>query len=536
VIRRGLALLVGLAGVLLWLAAPASAHATLVTSNPADGARLKTAPATVTITFDESVGLGSLGYLHVTDQTGRRVDIGNAGHPNGDGTVISVGLRSGLGDGTYTESFRVISADSHPVAGVVRFVVGNGVLTAGPAGPSAVDRATGWAMDLARLISFAGFAALGGAWLLVVVWPSGRADRRARRIVWLGWGGLVVGTIGELLLQGPYAAGEGIGKVVNTSLVDGTLHTDYGQLHSLRLLLLGLVAIGLAWLGQRLESVSRSELALLLFAPALAWTFAMTGHPETTRPTWLSVSVDIAHLCAMAAWVGGLLLVGLALLPRNESAEDAVVLPRFSGVAFGAVCVIALSGSYAAYRGVGSLAALVQTSYGRLVLVKIVLFLGLITLGYISRQALRGAMPQRLRRSVLVEIVLAGLVLTATSVLVAQPRGPEALAVSYQRPVSRVADLGGGQSVEVTADPGKHGNVTVTVQVLGGAAPQSVSATATQTARQIGPLPIPLSRQAPKLLAASGVNLPVAGTWTFDLVVTQSEFAATTVSVNLRLH
>ena len=82
--KRLALLLLGLLGAALLLAAPAEAHATVVTSTPADGTRLATAPASVTIVFDESVGLGGIGYLHVTDGTGKRVDAGPATHPNGD--------------------------------------------------------------------------------------------------------------------------------------------------------------------------------------------------------------------------------------------------------------------------------------------------------------------------------------------------------------------------------------------------------------------------------------------------------------------
>ena len=103
--------------------------------DPLDGTRLKSSPSTVSITFDENVGLGSLGYLNVINEAGKRVSIGAAYHPNGMDSIVAVNLPPGLSDGTYTESYRVISADSHPVGGVVRFVVGNGPTTVNaPAG------------------------------------------------------------------------------------------------------------------------------------------------------------------------------------------------------------------------------------------------------------------------------------------------------------------------------------------------------------------------------------------------------------------
>jgi copper transport protein len=142
---------------------------------------------------------------------------------------------------------------------------------------------------------------------------------------------------------------------------------------------------------------------------------------------------------------------------------------------------------------------------------------------------------ERLRRSVFVEALIAFVVLALTGLLVAEPRGKEALAASYRKPVSSAVALGGGRTATVTADPGTHGPVNVTVELSKGPAPQSVAATATQKSRQIGPLPVKLTREANGVYDGS-VALPVAGSWEFDLVVTQSEFDATTASVDLSLH
>src|SRR6201999_1169053 len=106
----------------------------------------------VTITFDESVGLSGVGYLKVVNEQGTSVSIGSGSHPNGDGTKVTTTLRTGLGDGTYIASYRVISADSHPVGGTIRFVVGNGALAPIPAQKSVVNRSTSVVFDVARWV------------------------------------------------------------------------------------------------------------------------------------------------------------------------------------------------------------------------------------------------------------------------------------------------------------------------------------------------------------------------------------------------
>jgi copper transport protein len=573
--RRRLAALLVLLGAVLGagfvLAGGASAHASVISSDPADGSRLASVPSAVTLTFDESVGLGGAGYLHVIDQGGRRVDSGVAFHPGGDGAKVTQNLKPGLGDGTYTGSYRVVSADSHPVTGSMRFVVGTGVLAGAAVDSSAVNRVTSVAFDIGRWISFAGFALLGGAWLLMTVWPQGRDDRRAGAIVWTGWGLTGLGAIAELLLQGPYAAGTGLSDLSKWSILDATLHSDYGQFHCGRLLLLGGLGLLLGRVLQASPRGSRAEGFAGPLALGIALTFSSIGHAETTSPRLLSIAADVLHLLAMAAWLGGLVVLVAAVLPRREPAELRAVLPVFSKVAFGSVVVLAVTGSYAAWRGVGTVHAIFTTSYGLLVVVKIALFLGLLALGNISRGAVQrrfarvpvayamtdvaldehnaaehGEQPpeggvldpieaERLRRSVLVEIVLAICVLVATAVLVAEPRGKEAIATRELRPASASADIGGGRRATVTITPSKHGTVAAELVLSPGAVPKQLTASAALPAKQLGPIPVALTANGANDYAASGINLPVAGDWVISLVVTRSEFDATTASVKIHL-
>jgi copper transport protein len=559
--RRLVALLAGLAALLglgLLLAAPALAHATVITSSPADGSRLKTVPHTVTITFDENVGLGNVGYLHVTDQAGKRVDARASYHPGNDGTKVADDLQAGLGDGSYTASFRVISADSHPVAGTIRFVVGNGALVHGSSSAgSATNGTTSAAFDAVRWISYAGLALLGGVWLLLTVWPAGRDDRRARAIVWTGWAGATLGGLLELLVQGPYSAGSNLSRIASSSLIDDTLHSNYGELHCVRLLVLG----GLAWIFARsLQADARParwEAVVGAGLVAVAYTFSDAGHGATTNPSWVSVPVDMLHVLSMAVWLGGLIMLVAAVLPRREPDELREVLPVFSRVAMIAVTLLAASGTYAAFRGIGTVNAIFTTTYGLLIVAKVALLVGILAVANLSRRLVRRrtvayaateaalAEPvlddprefetERLRRAVFVEALIGLIVLGCTAVLVAEPRGKEALIASYRTPVTATASLGGGRTVAVTADPGIHGPVSVTVALSPGAAPTAITATATQKSAQIGPLTIKLAREANGVYDGS-TALPVAGAWEIDLTVTTSTFDATTTDVVVHLH
>ena len=541
------------------LAGPASAHATLTSSSPADGSRLRTAPASVTLHFDENVGIT---YVHVTDQTGKRVESGTASHPGGVGAVVRVGLKPGLRDASYTISYRMVSADSHPIGGVVTFVVGNGALITRPQTTSVTPAGVSTSLDVARWVSTLGFTALAGVWLVFAAWPAGRGERRVRRIVWTGWAAALLGSIAEVLLQGVNAAGAPITSAFKWTLIDATIHTNFGGWHLLRIGLLGLTGLVLLFALRRGRERLWSEDALAPLGVVIAETFAIVGHARTTSPVWLSVGSDTLHLAAIGVWLGGLVMLVVAVLPRRDGDELAEVMPVFSRVAFGAVIVIAATGVYAAYRGTGSWRALFETEYGLLIIAKVVGFVGLLALGNLSRVLIRRRLGsgrvvayamsadtevepppagftatdvERMRRSVVIEVAIGIVVLVLAAVLVGQPRGSDAVAADDRAAVSASAPLSTQRTVTMTVDPGRHGVVAVRLDLGPGAQPMHVEATATQPQAQLGPIPVQLVRAGPSYYTAAGLNLPVSGTWDFTVNVMFSEFDAITTELKVTL-
>ncbi len=545
-----------LTGLLLW-AAPAGAHAVLVGSDPADGSRLTAAPGKVTLRFDEPVGL-DLGYLRVVDGSGNRVDAGTAQHPNGDGTAVSVSLKSGLGDSSYLASYRVTSADSHPIAGSIRFVVGNGALTGGSgSGGSAPDQpAVSVLLATSHWLSFAGVGVAGGSWLIFWLWPAGRRRTAVRRLVWTGWAAAVFGALGELLLQGPYAAGSGVGSVFRPSLVDATLHADTGQLLSVRVALIGLLGGVLTLLFSRPEDRARRlawapEAAAVLGA-GIVVTFAASGHSRTADPRWFAVLVDGLHLTSMIVWLGGLAVLAAAGLSGRragtsdtddaaELAELSTGLPIFSRVALACVATLAVTGTIQAWREIGALDAITSTRYGQLVLIKVLLFLGLVGLGYLARRVL--ARPAggwstlyRLRRTLLVELAVGVLVLAVTGVLISEPPGKVALAADRAKPRSATVEVSASSRAVVGVAPGVHGTVVITVRLDGGAPASKVTATASLPAKQLGPIPVPLKAVGTNSYSGSGVVLPAAGMWQVSVTVQTSQFDSTTAVAKVRVY
>src|ERR1700761_8452745 len=172
--RRSLPVVLACVMALL-LPAAASAHARLEGTEPPQGAVVKKEPSAVVFEFDEQVE-GNFGAVRVYDAAGERVDEGDAFHPNGEGPRLGVHLKPNLPDGSYTATYRVVSADGHIVSSGFVFSIGKAgkaptqtvaELTAG----SGNGKVTEVAFGLARGLQYAAIAlGAGGLAFLLIVW------------------------------------------------------------------------------------------------------------------------------------------------------------------------------------------------------------------------------------------------------------------------------------------------------------------------------------------------------------------------------
>ncbi|WP_426403917.1 copper resistance protein CopC [Streptomyces sp. R-07] len=395
-LARLLILAAALLGTLLAGAAPASAHAALTGSDPKDGAVVVTAPKEVNLTFSEQVAM-SPDSIRVLDPAGRRADTGEI-RDLCSGSVVryGVGLRAGLPDGTYTVAWQTVSADSHPIAGAFTFSIGAPSTTS----VALPDQAPGGGLvgtlyGIARYLSYAGFAVLvGGGAFVLACWPRGASVRPVQQTVVRGWLTLTVATLAMLLLRSPYTGSGELSDAFDLAGLKAVLETKTGAALTSRLLLLGAAALFVAVLfgayARRTDPKEKKDLAFGLgiggtvVAAGIAGTWALAEHASTGLQPGIAMPVDILHLLAVAAWLGGLTVLLVALY-RAPSVERSAV-ERFSKVAFGSVAVLAATGLYQAWRQVGSWSALTGTRYGQLLLVKIGLMAVLIGIAWTSRR------------------------------------------------------------------------------------------------------------------------------------------------------
>ncbi|MEU8654333.1 copper resistance protein CopC [Streptomyces sp. NPDC048737] len=392
-IRTLVLLLLAVTGVLLAGAGQAFAHAALTGSDPAQGTVVEKAPAQVSLTFSEQVSAGA-DSVRVLDPKGRRVD---TGEPSAVGaTTYAVRLHSGLPDGTYTVTYQVVSADSHPVAGAYTFSIGAPSATSVPAtareaGGGVVGRLYGFG----RYLSYAGFVVLaGGAAFVLGCWPGGAGVRAVQRLVVSGWLALTSATLFLLLLRGSYTGSGRIGDVFDLELLGQVLQTKPGAALVSRLLLLAAAALFIAVLFGAYDKREGEEKRDLTFgltiggtvvAAGLAASWAMAEHASTGLQPGIAMPVDVVHLLAVAGWLGGLCALLVALY-RSDTPVEASVVRRFSRVAFGSVVTLVVTGVYQSWRQLGSWSAFTETRYGQLLLIKIGLVALLVGVARISRR------------------------------------------------------------------------------------------------------------------------------------------------------
>ncbi|MFF8448852.1 copper resistance CopC/CopD family protein [Streptomyces leeuwenhoekii] len=410
-VRALVLMLLTVAGALLAGAGPASAHAALTGSDPRQGAVVAKAPAAVSLTFSEEVSMDG-DSLRVLGPRGERVDDGAPAAVRG--TTYAVKLHAGLPDGTYTVAYQVVSADSHPVAGAFTFSIGAPSETSvSVAAQSPGGGVVGWLYGLGRYVSYAGFIVLaGGAAFVLACWRRGAGVRAVQRLVVSGWVALTASTLVLLLLRGSYTGSGKIGDIFDLELLGQVLQTKTGAALVSRLLLLAAAALFVAVLFgayDKRRDADRRDLAFGLavggtvVAAGLAASWAMAEHASTGLQPGIAMPVDVVHLLAAAAWLGGLaaLLVALYRAPA-ETPVEASAVRRFSRLAFGSVLALVATGVYQTWRQLGSWSAWTETRYGQLLLVKIGLVVVLIGVAAASRrwtarlaEAAPAAVPER---------------------------------------------------------------------------------------------------------------------------------------------
>lgn len=485
----------------------AEAHAQLVASAPDDGAVVAVAPAAVTLDFSEPVRPLVVRWFPPGGAVPQPVV------PAAEGMRLVVPMPADAAQGTWLLSWRVVSEDGHPVGG-------SRVLSIGA--PSAVAEAPGAGTARAAaagrgLLTLALVFGVGGVVFLRLVDrgapPPPGAVRVTRGALWAVPAVAVLAT--------------GLHGLDLLGLPGGALFGPAPWAAALRSPFAATVAM--AVLAALVALRGRGGWAAGVAWALAALSFALFGHAATAAPRWLTAPCVALHAAAFIFWIGA--LPGLAGRAAGRDGSLLPTLRRFSALAVPLVALLAASGTVLAVVQVRHPAALVDTAYGRLLLVKLVVVGLLLALAALNRLRLtpavaRGeaAAPDRLRRSVLAEIAVGVVVLALASGfrLTPPPRAMVAMPVG-----AHVHLHGPALMADVTLLPGGPGpnRVEIVLASPSGEAvdPVEVRVSLSDPARGVEPIRLQALGDG-ATWDAGPVMLPFGGTWTVRLDALVSDF------------
>jgi copper transport protein len=400
--------------------AAAAAHARLLSTSPADGAVVPTAPREVVVRFDDRVR--PLSGTTVVGNSDRSSVV--AGKPRSAGDDVVIPLRR-LANGAYSVRWRVLSDDGHTVQGVSAFAVGVG--SPSPTSALSAGGNPSTATLVSRFLFFAGLLVAGGtAIFFLLAWrractAAGLTDRADSPLWALMFAGFFVAFLGASGLLPHHGAGTTrFGIVMEIGGVLGVV---------------GATIAAVTIVERRLAPVTLGAALAVLFIPTIA------GH-ALDRGQWqpLNAVADVLHIGAAAVWIGGLLALAVAVPralrgvePERRAAFTDALVPRLSAIALVSVGMIGATGLVRALSELSAFSQLWSSGYGRALLVKTALLGGVVVLGWLNRRRL--VYGAALRMNVAVELALLAGVVVAVAFLTDLAPGRE-LARAVAKPAA----------------------------------------------------------------------------------------------------
>lgn len=511
-IARPAGWLAALALCLLLFFAPngAFAHAALVGSEPVDGALLASPPARLLLTFSEPVSPLILTLFKPGGQSLPLTDFRQQGR------TLVFDRPPLLGKGSHVLNWRVVSGDGHPVGGSIVFSIG-----APSASPPQAVEPVDWTLRSAvwtgRLFLYIGlFLGVGGAFALA--WLSSRERPGRSFVVAASLCGLIAAVL-SIGLQGLDGLGAPLRGLMRPVVWKTGWDTTFGwtALIALAALLLGLLSLAVPRRWAKLLAIA----GLLGVGAALA----ASGHASAAEPQWLTRSMVFLHGVGIAFWTGALAPLGLALKRRSADAEP--FLRRFSVTIPLVVAVLAAAGVVLAVIQVRTPSALLDTAYGRLLLVKLALLVVLFALAAVNRWKLTadGSRRPGLVRSIGFEVLIVLAVFGVAAGWRFTPP-PRALAIAAAQPAtSHVHTLAAMADLSIT--PGHAGKVAARIVIMTGdfgpLDAKEVTLVLSKSGSGIEPLKRPAKKSNDGTWRIDDFIIPVPGRWAARIEIVASD-------------
>ncbi|OTX01586.1 copper resistance protein [Bacillus toyonensis] len=440
----------------------ASAHAYVVKSNPVENETLKKAPTVVKIEFDEDIQVSHFNTLFVRDTSGKRVDLKDAHIDKRNKKLLEAGVKENLKDGLYSIQWKAISADGHPIQGVIPFQIGLAEAGADDVQVEEMGYVPQIDMIMERGVLYTSFSLFLGVLFFNLIIYKGDAievHSRSKRIIWISLIGIFISLLCNLPLQAKINADVSWLEAFNPLLLKETLQLSvfgYVWITQMALISVLIIVTYFAVKREKLSSFKVWSIPILLFIGLLVMK-AFNSHAFGLKFKDIAVVMDFLHLFAASLWVGGLSSIILLLRKADDKWTkywDAI--KRFSPWATGAVIVIVLTGLFNSTFFIPTIHSLFDTKYGLALLAKILLFVCMGILGIIHYVKGRIRAQQGLGATVKVEFIIGIIVF----VIVAFMTNVQTPPMPPTGPFTESKQLDNGYELTLHVSPNKVGQNT----------------------------------------------------------------------------
>lgn len=433
-------------------AGSASAHNTLLSSDPTDGAALTTAPTQITWEFDNAVPLETM-TVTLIDASGARSELSGSTHGAAGDTQVITPLPA-LPPGPISLRWRLVGPDGHPITGRVDFTLAAAPPTTIPATastapatastipptvttPTAIDASidaddgTYSTSSLLRWIlrygSYLAIMAVVGILLTsAYVWAGAGTHPLLRWIL----SRALIATAILAFLQLLVVASDVSGKAPWSSFgsIDAATTTDAGMAFAIRIAL----AVSM-WIVLFLYRIVHPDIywtAVSIPGLGLLTTWAFAGHSRSMRWPVIGVATDVAHHAAAAAWIAGLAIVGWIVIPKTKTDVMVPAVRNFSRVAAISVGVLVATGLIQSLRLVGNPTDLLDANHGRYLAAKVVVLAAMLGIANVNRRRVDTRLNDpatlerhvgALRQAVIAEFAIGLIIVGITAAMVVSP-------------------------------------------------------------------------------------------------------------------
>ncbi|MGN4423368.1 copper resistance CopC/CopD family protein [Bacillus cereus group sp. MYBK30-1] len=445
----------------------ASAHAYVVKSNPTENETLKKAPSVVKIEFDEDIQVSRFNTLFVRDSSGKRVDLKDAHIDKSNKKLLEAGLKENLKNGLYSVQWKAISADGHPIQGVIPFRIGSAEAGTDDIKVEEMGYVPKIDMIVERGILYTSFSLFLGVLFFNLIIYKGKGievQSRSKKIIWISLFGIFISLLFNLPLQAKMNADVSWLEAFDPLLLKETLQLSvfgYVWITQIALISTLMIVTYFAMKREKLSSCKVWSIPLVLFISLLIMK-ALNSHAYGLKFKEIAIAMDFLHLFAASLWIGG--LSSIILLLRKEDAKWTMywdAIKRFSPWATGAVIVILITGLFNSTFFIPTIHSLFDTKYGLALLTKILLFVCMGILGIFHYVKGRMRAQKRLGASVKVEFIVGIIVF----IIVAFMTNVQTPPMPPTGPFTESKQVDNGYELTLHVSPNKVGQNTFHINV-----------------------------------------------------------------------